>query len=98
MIVASTIVTCDTSSPLAFSRTLDRLEQARRHILLLQQVAKVEDRGFVGKSRRDAEKPTTFLYLAVRQGKPLLKKGRSAASRPNRPADDRARRSADSAV
>jgi hypothetical protein len=69
---------------LALQQPVDRREQARRQIVLLQEVAKVEDRGLVGKSRRDIGKTreTTqaldvvepVLHLAVRQGEPLLEK------------------------
>src|SRR4029077_16825962 len=70
--------------PLGLQQLVDRLEQARRQIVLLQQVAKVEDRGLGGESRQDIGKTgkpaqaldvvEPVLHLAVRQGKPLLKK------------------------
>ena len=70
--------------PLGLQQAVDRLEQARRQIVLLQEVAKVEDRGLVGKSRRGVGKAgeatqaldvvEPVLHLAVRQGEPLLEK------------------------
>src|SRR5208282_1195121 len=84
MIVASTIVPCDTSSPLAFSRPLTASSRRIVRSCCSSKWAKVEDCCLVRKSHRDVRKTgkTTqaldvvepVLHLSVRQGEPLLKK------------------------
>src|SRR6516225_3939860 len=93
--------------PFGLQQPVYPLKQARRQIVLLHEVTKVEDRCLVRQGPSHRENPRTGAGSQCRRAHPpsdgptrrtIAEESRSAASRPSRPADDPARQPADSAA